>query len=156
MSAGSFVMEVLDEHNRYRAKHDVPPVRWSKELAYDAQKWAQKIAHENQLSHANKEERELKGENICRMSKHHDVADAVRSWYLEIENYDFGSPGFSLETGHFTQVVWKGTVEIGLGCSKSNDGKLTYIVARYNPPGNILNKFPENVLLNVSSQQTEL
>lgn len=35
--------------------------------------------------------------------------------YSEIKDYNFGNPGFSQGTGHFTQVVWKGSTEIGVG-----------------------------------------
>ena len=79
------------------------------------------------------------------MSNHYDVADAVKIWYSEIKNYKYDSPGFSLNTGHFTQIVWRDTTEVGVGTCKSPDGRLTYAVARYNPAGNMLKKFQENV-----------
>ena len=141
---------MLDAHNKYRSQHGVAPLKWSDELAYGAQKWAQKIARENDLAHASKEQRKLKGENTCRVSRHYTVADVVRVWYREVKEYDFGSPAFSLETGHFTQVVWKATRRVGVGKSESADGKLTYIVARYDPPGNVLERFEENVLPHAS------
>jgi hypothetical protein len=40
-----------------------------------------------------------------------------------------------MSNGHFTQVVWKGSDEIGFGIAKTNTGK-TFIVANYNPAGN--------------------
>lgn len=46
--------------------------------------------------------------------------------------------------GHFTQVVWKDSTELGVGCAKTDNGK-TYVVANYNPPGNMMGKFKENV-----------
>ena len=56
-----------------------------------------------------------------------------------------------MNTGHFTQVVWKGSKRLGVGKAK---GKWTYqgttydceyIVARYSPGGNVAGAFPENV-----------
>lgn len=41
--------------------------------------------------------------------KDYQNGDASQSWYDEIEFYDFGKPDFSSETGHFTQVIWKGS-----------------------------------------------
>jgi hypothetical protein len=36
-------------------------------------------------------------------------------WYGEIAKYDFRRGGFSMDTGHFTQVVWRSTTTIGCG-----------------------------------------
>ena len=144
--ADSFIDAVLKAHNDLRALHGVPSLKWSPALSKEAQTWAQKLSRNGELRHAHKEERKFKGENICRMSNHYDVTDAVRIWYSEINSYKYDSPGFSFDTGHFTQIVWRDTTEIGVGTCKSRDGSLTYIVARYNPAGNVLKKFHENVL----------
>ena len=49
---------------------------------------------------------------------------AIKAWYNENEKYDYNSPGFKMETGHFTAMVWKGTTHIGCGIKKCNGGKL--------------------------------
>lgn len=144
--ADSLIDAVLKAHNDLRALHDVPSLKWSTTLSKEAQAWAEKLSRNGELRHANKEERKFNGENICRMSNHYDVTDAVRIWYSEIKSYKYDSPGFSFDTGHFTQIVWRDTTEVGVGTCKSRDGNLTYIVARYNPAGNVLKKFHENVL----------
>lgn len=41
--------------------------------------------------------------------------DPVAAWYNEVEEYDFGKPGFHTRTGHFTQVIWHNTEELGVG-----------------------------------------
>ena len=69
---------------------------------------------------------------------------AVDMWYEEIKDYSFGNPGFSSGTGHFTQVVWIGSQEVGVA-KVSNANGTQYVVARYYPPGNVLGRFPENV-----------
>ncbi len=69
---------------------------------------------------------------------------ATEMWYDEIKDYDFKKPGFSSKTGHFTQVVWVDSVELGVGKATSSNG-MQFVVARYSPPGNILGRFPENV-----------
>ena len=50
-------------------------------------------------------------------------------------------------TGHFTQVVWKGSTELGIGkaTGKKNGMYCTYIVGRYRPPGNFQGRFQQNV-----------
>lgn len=72
--------------------------------------------------------------------------NATSSWYDEIQDYDYSHPDFSMSTGHFTQVIWKGTQQLGVGIALTNDGKSVYVVAQYSPPGNFLGQFQENVL----------
>lgn len=42
--------ECLEAHNEYRAKHGVPPLKWSDELAAGAQKWADHLAATGEIS----------------------------------------------------------------------------------------------------------
>jgi len=51
---------------------------------------------------------------------------------------------YFLFAGHFTQVVWKGTQELGLGMA-TKSGR-TVIVATYNPPGNYIGEYTKNVM----------
>ena len=64
-----------------------------------------------------------------------------------VPGYTFGSEG-SGGAGHFTQVVWKASKELGIGKAESDEGgmKCTYIVGRYNPAGNMISDFAKNVL----------
>ncbi len=71
-------------------------------------------------------------------------SEATNAWYDEIKDYNWSNPGFNFETGHFTQVVWKGSTEFGIGAAVSAD-KSIYICANYFPPGNWGNEFEENV-----------
>lgn len=63
--------------------------------------------------------------------------------YDEVCGYEFESPGSKSGTGHFTQLVWKGSSELGIGkytgtkTIQGNEWTCTYIVARYKPAGNI-------------------
>ena len=65
---------------------------------------------------------------------------------MEVCQYTFGS-GFSSGTGHFTQVVWKKSIELGMGKADidQNGMKCTYIVGRYKPAGNFGNEYAANV-----------
>lgn len=88
------------------------------------------------------------GENVANKwsSEGADMSgeEVTEMWYSEISNYSF-SGGNSQNTGHFTQVVWKSTQEMGIGKAKSDDGKVI-VVANYRPPGNMMGMFNENVL----------
>lgn len=54
-------------------------------------------------------------------------------WYNEVKDYDYSKPGFSMKTGHFTQVVWKGTKRVGCGRTACNGHPL--ITCEYAPAG---------------------
>lgn len=47
------------------------------------------------------------------------------------------------EYGHFTQVVWKGTREMGIGKAKKDDRVV--VVANYRPAGNCIGFYAKNV-----------
>lgn len=42
--------------------------------------------------------------------------------YDEVVNYNFTMPGFSPSTGHFTQVVWKSSSQLGCAAQVCADG----------------------------------
>lgn len=47
-------------------------------------------------------------------------------------------------TGHFSQLVWRDSKEVGIGTAQSKSGNF-FLVARYSPRGNIDGKFNDNV-----------
>jgi hypothetical protein len=65
-------------------------------------------------------------------------------WYGEVQQYAFPDGGFSMETGHFTQVVWRQTTQ--LGCGVSTCRGMDIWVCEYDPPGNVQGQYRQNVL----------
>lgn len=55
------------------------------------------------------------GENIA--AGYESSGEAVGAWGDERALYDFQNGGFSEGTGHFTQMVWKGTWGVGCGAA---------------------------------------
>jgi hypothetical protein len=49
-----------------------------------------------------------------------------------------------METGHFTQVVWRQTTQ--LGCGVSTCRGMDIWVCEYDPPGNVQGHYRQNVL----------
>jgi len=47
------------------------------------------------------------------------------------------------EYGHFTQVVWKGTKEVGIGIASAKNQCI--VVGSYRPAGNMMGDFSNNV-----------
>ncbi|KAL1936315.1 hypothetical protein VTP01DRAFT_449 [Rhizomucor pusillus] len=130
--------EVLKLHNEFRAKHSAPALEWSTKLAEYAQKWSDRCVFEHSQGPY--------GENLA--MGYGSWTDAITAWYDEYKEYDYSNPGFSSATGHFTQLVWKGTTQLGCGVTKCLNGPL--YTCSYYKPGNIVGGtyFQENVLPN--------
>ncbi|KAJ7382007.1 sterol-binding protein [Desmophyllum pertusum] len=142
----------LQAHNDKRALHEgTSSLVWDASLAQQAQKWADHLLALGEMQHSGTAGQ---GENLYWGigSTAASCADAVEAWYAEIADYDFNNPAFAYNTGHFTQVVWKGTTNVGVGIAskKLTSGDYvgmyeTYVVARFTPPGNYQGEFAENV-----------
>jgi pathogenesis-related protein 1 len=129
-------------HARVRAKHCAPPLTWSPKLAEYAQHWADSLkAHRCSFEHSNGQY----GENLAAGTIGAlDPAGTVDYWYSEIKDYKFPDGGFSMKTGHFTQLVWKSTTQVGCGHAQCNG--LDLWVCEYDPPGNVEGEYRANVL----------
>lgn len=138
---GDFQAQVLLEHNKCRYIHHSPPLIWSDSLSEGAQSWAEHLAESGSLKHSLSTDY---GENVAYSSCSLTGYDLSQLWYDEIKHYSFASPGFSSQTGHFTQLVWASSRELGVGRAVARDGTF-YYVARYSPPGNTLGFFEDNV-----------
>lgn len=69
-------------------------------------------------------------------------------WYDENRNVDFTNlidEKIVTCAGHFSQLVWASSRQIGVGIAASADGRF-YGVVQYKPAGNILDRFAQNVL----------
>ncbi|XP_021201562.3 uncharacterized protein LOC110384560 isoform X2 [Helicoverpa armigera] len=144
--SNEFELEALEVHNEFRSEHGVPPLVLSKEISKYSQKWAEDLAKKDALAYSLHQNY---GENVyCGWSPDPNTKikarDCVEKWYSEINNFSFGKEPDVLTCGHFTQIIWKGTRELGVGSAKSKSGKL-YVVANYYPPGNYSGQFAKNV-----------
>ncbi|XP_060558479.1 uncharacterized protein LOC132718772 isoform X2 [Ruditapes philippinarum] len=150
MADKKFIDEMLQAHNEYRSRHQASPLKHAKDLSEFAQKWANHLVATNSFQHSSCDHKgERLGENIAmKWSSQPDAytgQEATDQWYSEVKQHTFGGEPSSLSTGHFTQVVWKGSKEFGVGKAVAKDGK-TIVVASYRPAGNMMGKFGENVL----------
>lgn len=149
----------LSKHNTYRTIHHSPKLTQASSLNTTAQSWAEYLATNALFEHSSRNQRNNAGENLyvyyttgSSISATTLANQTVKAWYDEVADYDYANPGFSSETGHFTQVVWKSTTQLGCGAAQ---GKATlngttynafYVVCHYAPAGNFTGQFPQNVL----------
>ncbi|NEO60722.1 MAG: secretion protein [Moorea sp. SIO4G2] len=146
----------LSKHNTYRSTHHSPNMTLSSSLNNSAQSWANHLASNGIFQHSKTNN---VGENLFvsyTTASSIDTAtlgnQAVTNWYQEVSNYDYANPGFSGSTGHFTQVVWKKSTQLGCGAAqgvKTIQGRqynAFYVVCQYGPAGNVLGQFSDNVM----------
>jgi uncharacterized protein YkwD len=141
-AAGSDAQRLVNAHNKARAQHCAQPLSWSPKLAAVAQDWANKLRDQGcKFGHSGGQY----GENLAAgTTGAMDPEAVVAMWYDEIKGYSYQQPGFSMQTGHFTQVVWRSTTQVGCGMAQCNGNDIW--VCEYDPPGNWEGQYREQVL----------
>lgn len=135
---------VLHVSNSYRRNHNATHLIWNETLSDYAQHWADNC----QWNHSHGPY----GENLA--FGYPNASAAVQAWGDEGALYNYQRPtGFSEATGHFTQLVWRATVEVGcaaVDCGYDTSRNATdasgqykraqgwYVVCEYSPPGNVM------------------
>jgi len=148
-STKDFTEDILKTHNKHRKLHGkVGDLKYNKDLALLAQGWADHLATISVLQHStNTYQGDRLGENVASKwssaGADYTGSDVVDQWYSEVENYNYNTD-HQANAGHFSQVVWKGSRQVGAGKAWSPDGRV-YVVCNYHPAGNILTQFKDNV-----------
>lgn len=145
--------QMVAGHNQWRHEVGVPDLIWSTSLALSAQSWADYLKN-NQgctLEHSMSMD---KGENLYWASaiKYSDgtsqaqqitPAQVTGAWGSEKQyyNYKTNTCATGKVCGHYTQMVWKTTAEVGCGNAECADNSQVW-VCDYTPPGNIVGQNP--------------
>jgi hypothetical protein len=135
---GDMVQQILSAHNAYRNAVGVPPLTWSNQLANDARGWANNLAQTGQLVHANVPEGENLWMGTAGVFSYTQMVDswgAERQFYMPGAFPNVSTTGNWADVGHYTQVVWRGTTQVG--CAKATGGGNDVLVCRYSPAGNV-------------------
>ena len=140
---------VLAKHNELRAKHGACPLVYEAGIAaYSVgsdgfrKSCEQKdLFHNDSPSYAGAR----LGENLKYTTSNFDVhnwdpAIGAEDWYCNEEAcWDYNTFTESQTTGHFTQVIWKATTQVGCGLCQ-NDGRFglnIYMICNYGSGGNV-------------------
>ena len=148
--------KALKIHNDAREDVGSSPLVWSSKLEKQALLYAKILARKDEKKRMKHSETN-DGENMTysysaeiinkvttpTFSKT-PLADASLGWYEEISDYRYskvkkrrvGPP-----IGHYTQMVWKDTRQVGMAYAISKKGSV-YVVARYYPAGNFVGEYP--------------
>jgi uncharacterized protein YkwD len=136
-SAQSMAQEILNAHNQARAEVRARPLTWSNQLASDAQAWANHLASKNAFEHSHTSGQ---GENLWMGTERCcSFTQMVGTFINEKKFYNGGVvTGSNFHAfGHYTQVVWRDTTQVGCAGATGSDRKYR-LVCRYSPAGNVI------------------
>lgn len=132
---------LLVAHNVERLRVGVPRLRWSSNLARDAQTWADDLARSGRFEHS--QTGASQGENLWMGTTGRYSAEAMVGGFVEEARYfkagqfpKVSKTGSWQDVGHYTQLIWPETREVG--CAISRSSKDEVLVCRYFPAGNVI------------------
>ena len=133
---------LLAAHNVERARLGLKPLVWSAKLADHSKQWAQTLAESDKLEHAPDGADGDEGENLWNGTKHDYTPDEMIAFFIDEAKHfkrgtfpDVSTTGRWDDVGHYTQLVWKDTREVG--CTIASNQRRDFLVCRYWPAGNI-------------------
>jgi len=136
-------LSLLAAHNKYRAEVYEPGLIWSDSLAERAQTWARHLANDvYTLSHSHVPGI---GENLAMWTaRRASLTQLVELWgdekryFIDAAFPDVSSTGDWESVGHYTQMVWRDTTEVG--CGLATGAGYDYLVCEYAPQGNFMGR----------------
>jgi uncharacterized protein YkwD len=145
--APTFDGRILAAHNRERQTLGLEPLNWNPALAQSAQRWAEHLAQTGRFEHAPENHAAPEGENLWAGTKGYYTPEAmVDAWIREKRFFrpgtfpDNSTTGRVEDIGHYTQVVWRATREVG--CAEAASPSEDILVCRYAEAGNYRGEQP--------------
>ena len=144
-----FSTSLLEAHNKLRVEYgNVRALKLDDELSKLAQEHADYLAAKQ--SKLENSAHEHVGENLYYLESSDGsyTAKQVIDFWLKRSNMTVSGSGATrpTKTNHFTQIVWKSSKKLGVGTAKALNGA-TYVVAFYEPRGNVTNYLNQNVII---------
>jgi len=128
------MQSVLDLHNQERVSLGVAPLAWHAGLAGSAQGWVDGCVVEHDPDR--RYEGALYGENIAAGSSSFGAGGLADAWLGERSAYDCASNECDGLCGHYTQLIWADSTE--LGCAVADCGSNLVLSCRYLSAGNVV------------------
>ncbi|MEM7778910.1 MAG: CAP family protein [Pseudomonadota bacterium] len=135
----------LIAHNAERAEFGVPALRWSDALEREARDWAETLARDEVMRHSSYQERKGTGENLWMGTAGYYRAEQMIAHFAAEKQYfapgrfpQVSRTGDWSDVGHFTQIVWADTREVG--CAMARGARYDFLVCRYYPSGNVMGR----------------
>ena len=130
--------DMVAAHASVRERLGIAPLVWSGRLATHAQEWADTLLARKQFAHPKSSPY---GQNLFEITgAAASAAEVVNAWAAESQYYDYNSNRCRGRCGHYTQIVWRDTREVG--CAVARGGGREVWVCDYDPPGNWVGKRP--------------
>lgn len=142
-----FDQRILAAHNQERLALGLQPLSWNDTLAQSAQRWADYLAATGRFEHAPENRDAPEGENLWAGTKGYFAPEAmVDAWAREKRFFqpglfpDNSTTGKVEDVGHYTQMVWRATTEVG--CAEASSAREDILVCRYAEAGNYIGERP--------------
>ena len=130
--------DLLAAHNAVRAKVKAPPLTWSRTLESSARQWAEKLLATGEFGHRPDSSY---GQNLFEIrGRTASATQVVENWASEARDYDAASNRCRGVCGHYTQIVWRNTRQVG--CAVAGTARRQVWVCDYDPPGNVVGQRP--------------
>jgi uncharacterized protein YkwD len=143
----SFSQQILVAHNVERDQHGIEALTWDSGLASAAQRYADYLAATGKFEHSQDDPRNPQGENLWAGTKgYYRPAAMVDAWVREKRYFKPGvfphnsTTGNVEDVGHFTQLMWRDTGEVG--CARATSQREDILVCRYSDAGNYIGQRP--------------
>jgi len=137
---------VFAAQNAARQELGLAPLVWNGRLAAEARQWAGHLADTGGFAHGIGTG-SGQGENLWKGTRGayspEEMADA---WIGEKRYFrpgrfpDVSTTGDWKKVGHYSQIIWRQTNEVGCAIASSSDSDI--LVCRYANPGNVIGQVP--------------